>query len=52
MDTSGYLYNPLAVTVYGYWVWERVAELLPFEYSSHENLNQFKGRELNGNERN
>ena len=33
IDTSGYLYNPLAVTVFGYWAWENVADLLPIEYS-------------------
>ena len=33
IDTTGYLYDPLALTVYGYWAWERVADILPFEYS-------------------
>ena len=33
VDTTGYLYSPLAVTVYGYWAWERVAEMLPYEYT-------------------
>lgn len=33
IDVSGYLYNPLAVTVYGYWAWENVADLLPVEYT-------------------
>ncbi|RMF61980.1 MAG: carboxypeptidase-like regulatory domain-containing protein, partial [Calditrichaeota bacterium] len=32
IDTSGHLYDPMAVTTYGYWAWERVAELLPLEY--------------------
>ncbi len=33
LDTSGYLFNPLAIKVYGYWSWEGVAELLPYEFS-------------------
>lgn len=33
IDTTGYLYDPLAVTVFGYWAWENVADLLPIEYS-------------------
>ncbi len=33
IDTTGYLYDPLALTVYGYWAWESVADILPFEYS-------------------
>lgn len=32
IDTTGYIYDPLALTVYGYWAWESVADLLPFEY--------------------
>ncbi len=38
IDTSGYLYDPLALTVYGYWAWENVADLLPIEYSPQEGL--------------
>lgn len=33
IDTTGYLYDPLAVTVYGYWAWQSVADLLPYEYA-------------------
>ena len=32
VDTSGNIANPFAFTVYGYWGWERVADILPFEY--------------------
>jgi len=32
VNTSGYLYDPYAVTMYGYWGMERVAELLPVGY--------------------
>jgi len=32
VDTSGNVANPFAFTVYGYWGWERVADMLPFEY--------------------
>lgn len=32
VDARGFIYDPLAVTTYGYWSWERVAESLPFEY--------------------
>jgi len=38
IDTSGYLYDPLALTVYGYWAWENVADLLPIEYWPQEGL--------------
>jgi hypothetical protein len=33
IDATGYLYDPLAVTVYGYWAWQSVADLLPYEYA-------------------
>ncbi|HEX9652932.1 MAG TPA: carboxypeptidase-like regulatory domain-containing protein [bacterium] len=33
IDTSGYIYDPLAVTVFGYWAWLGVADMLPYEYS-------------------
>jgi len=39
-DTAGYLYDPLAVTVYGYWGWQSVADLLPYEYSPHNKSNE------------
>ncbi len=32
VDTTGYAYDPLAFTVYGYWAWQGVADLLPLEY--------------------
>ncbi len=32
VDTSGYVYDPMAFTVYGYWAWQGVADLLPMEY--------------------
>lgn len=32
VDTSGNVANPFAFTVYGYWAWRRVADMLPFEY--------------------
>ncbi|MEM8893310.1 MAG: hypothetical protein AAGC88_01960, partial [Bacteroidota bacterium] len=32
IDTRGFIYDQLAVTTYGYWSWERIAEALPFEY--------------------
>lgn len=32
IDTSGHLFDPFAIKTYGYWSWERVAELLPWEY--------------------
>lgn len=32
VDKSGYIYNPTDYIVYGYWAWERMAELMPFDY--------------------
>ncbi|MDQ7064506.1 MAG: carboxypeptidase-like regulatory domain-containing protein [candidate division KSB1 bacterium] len=32
MDTTGYVYEPYAITTYGYWGWERVADMLPRDY--------------------
>jgi GWxTD domain-containing protein len=32
MDISGHIDAPLAVTTFGYWAWERLAEKLPWEY--------------------
>ncbi|MFQ5708952.1 MAG: carboxypeptidase-like regulatory domain-containing protein [bacterium] len=32
VDTTGYLFEPLAVKTYGYWAWKRVADMLPLEY--------------------
>lgn len=32
IDARGFIYDQLAVTTYGYWSWERIAEALPFEY--------------------
>jgi len=32
INSSGYIQESLAVTTYGYWAWERVAEYLPLEY--------------------
>ena len=32
INPKGFFNEPLAVTTYGYWSWERVAEYLPFEY--------------------
>ena len=33
VNRSGHLYDPLAVTVYGYWSWEqRIADMLPLDY--------------------
>ncbi|GEM_PF-626062 len=32
IDIRGFIYDQLAVTTYGYWSWERIAEALPFEY--------------------
>ena len=32
LHTSGYLYEPYSVTTYGYWIWERVADMLPRNY--------------------
>lgn len=32
INSKGFFNEPLAVTTYGYWSWERVAEYMPFEY--------------------
>lgn len=32
IDARGFIYDQLALTTYGYWSWERIAEALPFEY--------------------
>lgn len=32
IDKTGYVYNPLAVVLYGYWSWEKTAEMLPLDY--------------------
>lgn len=32
INPKGFFNEPLAITTYGYWSWERVAEYLPFEY--------------------
>lgn len=32
INQKGFFNEPLAVTTYGYWSWERVAEYMPFEY--------------------
>ncbi|MEM8896164.1 MAG: hypothetical protein AAGC88_16415, partial [Bacteroidota bacterium] len=32
VDKIGYVYNPTDYIVYGYWAWERIAELMPFDY--------------------
>ena len=32
LDTTGYVYEPYALTTYGYWGWERVADMLPRDY--------------------
>jgi GWxTD domain-containing protein len=32
IDMQGHLYDPLAITTYGEWAGERVADLLPWEY--------------------
>lgn len=32
INPKGFINEPLAITTYGYWSWERVAEYLPFEY--------------------
>ncbi|MEO9967869.1 MAG: carboxypeptidase-like regulatory domain-containing protein [Reichenbachiella sp.] len=33
INSKGFFNEPLAVTTYGYWSWERVAEYMPFEYA-------------------
>lgn len=37
IDTSGHFYNRYGLTVYGYWAWERIADLLPHEYRMEQN---------------
>ncbi len=37
MDRRGFLHHPLAVKVYGYWAWERIADMLPYEYTIEKN---------------
>jgi hypothetical protein len=32
IDKTGYVYNPLAAVFYGYWGWEKIAEMLPLDY--------------------
>ena len=32
VNAKGFFNEPLAVTTYGYWSWERVAEYMPFDY--------------------
>lgn len=32
VNARGFFNEPLAVTTYGYWSWERVAEYMPFDY--------------------
>lgn len=36
INTSGHIYNPFALTTYGYWAWERIAEALPLDYLPDE----------------
>lgn len=36
--SNGYVYNPLDFTVFGYWAYERVSELLPY-YFDQESMN-------------
>lgn len=33
VHTSGYLYEPYRLKTYGYWIWERVADMLPRDYT-------------------
>ena len=33
INSKGFFNEPLAVTTYGYWSWERIAEAIPFEYT-------------------
>ncbi|SMD38027.1 Secretin and TonB N terminus short domain-containing protein [Reichenbachiella faecimaris] len=33
INEKGFFNEPFAVTTYGYWSWERVAEYMPFDYS-------------------
>ncbi|MBI3580405.1 MAG: hypothetical protein HY089_13455 [Ignavibacteriales bacterium] len=32
INTGGYMSNPFALTTYGYWSYERVADMLPLDY--------------------
>jgi hypothetical protein len=32
INTLGFFNEPLAVTTYGYWSWERIADAMPFDY--------------------
>ncbi|MFQ5677258.1 MAG: carboxypeptidase-like regulatory domain-containing protein, partial [bacterium] len=32
MDTLGHLIDPLSMTTYGYWAWQRVGDMLPLDY--------------------
>lgn len=32
VNPKGYFVEPLAITTYGYWAWERVSEYMPFDY--------------------
>ncbi|MCV9386561.1 carboxypeptidase-like regulatory domain-containing protein [Reichenbachiella ulvae] len=32
VSPKGYFVEPLAITTYGYWAWERVSEFMPFDY--------------------
>jgi len=32
LDVNGNVINPFAMTFYGYWAWQRVADILPLEY--------------------
>ena len=33
LNSAGQLFDPLAVTVYGYWSYERAADMLPLDYT-------------------
>jgi hypothetical protein len=33
IDQQGRYANDLAIAKYGYWAWERLADMLPYEYS-------------------
>ncbi|HAI75339.1 MAG TPA: hypothetical protein DCM08_03755 [Microscillaceae bacterium] len=32
LDKNGYIFNPLNLMVYGYWYWEKVADMVPLDY--------------------
>lgn len=32
IDDKGYIFNPLNLMVFGYWNWEKVAEMVPLDY--------------------